>query len=293
MKKMMLLLAIILVFSLTGCSNSPFESDDADYTFLETDSIEFEYNNGVVTETVFSYQFSTTYKMFVNADYTIYNFKNINNYKDLSTELKALFESFDGRVSFSSETSYGYDTKQKLSLGATENNFNYETVKIEDEAYNVTAFIAAENGVTMLVSYSQFFVGEETYLIPSYIQLFAAEIHQGISYESIEANNDYDEEQGELIHYSTMIVPLPMKTGYDTPYAEMQEKDVVIIDNFTRFEAESFEIGAEWPRCEILSSTSSTCSSSMYTELDVQMFEMTAGVSTFLVNLSHYHMRLG
>lgn len=285
MKKLTLFISIILILGLSACSNKPFESDDDDFTLEESSVISFTYDNGLTTETIFEYTFSQSYKYFINSEGTILNFSNINNYKDLTNDIKTLLEAYEGRVSFDTVTSYDYKNKQKLSLGASENDYNYEKITVNEVAYNVNAYISVENGVNLLISYTVFIVGEEQYYIPSFIQMFVAEIHEGISYETLVENNEYNEYAGELIHYKKLIIPTPMKTGFDIPFETMQENDAVIIDSFTRFESIIQEDASEWPTCEILDSSMTSCTEGKYTEVDIQVYDMTANeVYDFYVN---------
>ena len=87
MKKIALLLTIILVFTLTGCSEKPFVSDVDGFTFTETDKIVYSVDSGVVKTDVFELSFSKNFKMFINEDQSIINFKNINNYLEVSDEI--------------------------------------------------------------------------------------------------------------------------------------------------------------------------------------------------------------
>jgi hypothetical protein len=273
MKKITLLLTILLVLSLTACSNSPFETDDEGYTFLETDELTYTHNDGTMEEVIFTYTFTQEYKMFVNEDGNIYNFKNINNYKEMSTELKALFDHFGQRVSITKEASTGYSQKQELSLGATEDDFNYEKITVDELAFNGIAYISVDNGVTMFVNFTEFTVDEESYFIPSFIQLFTYEIHAEQSWTWVNSDNEYADTQGVIVNYKTLVVPVPMKTGADSPFDELLAGVEAVIDHFIRFVERITAYEGVWEIC--VPNQIDDCIDESYTELSVQIYEMT------------------
>ena len=271
MKKIALLLTIILVFTLTGCSEKPFVSDVDGFTFTETDKIVYSVDSGVVKTDVFELSFSKNFKMFINEDQSIINFKNINNYLEVSDEIKRILDEYGQRVSLRKIATTNYRTKQELSLGADESNYNYEKITVDELAYDVSAFIAVDNGVTMFISFTEFTVGDESLYIPSFIQLFVNEIHREISWEYVGENNDYTNLPGKIIRYEKIIVPLPMKTGADSPFAELTANDGLMIDDYTRFIDEVGTVGT-WELCGV--GETENCIEENYTELNVQIYEM-------------------
>ena len=99
----------------------------------------FIHDNGVESRTLFEYDFSKTLKMFVNDDKTTYDFKNINNYIDVSMNIQNFLEEHEGMIAYDSVRLSGFGDTIKLSVGATENDYNYKKVAIDDEVYDVTA----------------------------------------------------------------------------------------------------------------------------------------------------------
>ena len=271
MKKLYLLLALVLVFTLTGCMNRPFKADK-EYEYIYTDTVNYVFNDGVTETELFTYTFDQEFHMFIHESDTIYNFKNINNYKELSTELEVFLDSFD-IISYSREENSNYREKLELSLGATEKDFNYEKVNIGDVAIDVNAFIVTEEGVNILLSYTEFTIDEEVYLVPSFLQIFTHVIHTEISHEYLGADNDYVEEQAKLINYNHIIVPIPTKTGVESTFYDMQDIDLKEIDDYTRIVEDDTNNTGVHPLCtaEIIED----CIEEKYTQLNVQMYEYT------------------
>jgi len=240
MKKILFALSLFFVITLTGCQEKPFESDVDGYVYDETDTIMFEFNNGLETLEFFRYTFDTELKLFVNEDATIYNFKNINDYQVASDEIIKLLAYYEDTVLYRSRLTTLFDEVIELSTGATEDDYNLKKVTHDGDVYIEDAFIVTENGVTMLINYSKFSVDGEAIFVPSYIQLFASTIHQELSWEYLGENNEYDEDSKKVIRYEQFLVPLPMKTGVSSSYETLLETGTEI-DEFTRLVSDSTE----------------------------------------------------
>jgi len=272
MKKILFALSLFFVITLTGCQEKPFESDVDGYVYDETDTIMFEFNNGLETLEFFRYTFDTELKLFVNEDATIYNFKNINDYQVASDEIIKLLAYYEDTVLYRSRLTTLFDEVIELSTGATEDDYNLKKVTHDGDVYIEDAFIVTENGVTMLINYSKFSVDGEAIFVPSYIQLFASTIHQELSWEYLGENNEYDEDSKKVIRYEQFLVPLPMKTGVSSSYETLLETGTEI-DEFTRLVSDSTEnVGIWFPCIEV---SLDPCISPTSTILEVQIYEMT------------------
>lgn len=272
MKKRLFLLSLILVFTLTGCQDKPFESDLDGFTFEETDTLVFDYDLGNGSEELFRYTFDQELMLFVNEDRTIYSFKNINNYEVISDEIKGLIDTYTDTMKLRSVVSNDFKDVIELSLGATEDDYNFEKVTHDGEVSIEDAFIVTENGVTMIISYSKFTVDGEALYIPSYIQLFVHTIHQEVSWEFLGENNDYSDDRMKLITYDLLVVPTPMKTGVASSYDDLVTSDSEV-DAFRRVVNDSTINTGIWTVCS--SETTSDCINPISTTLDVQIYEMT------------------
>jgi len=271
MKKILFALSLFFVITLTGCQEKPFESDVDGYVYDETDTIVFEFNNGLETVEFFRYTFDTEIKLFVNEDATIYNFKNINNYQIMSDEITKLLDYYKDTILYRSRSTTYYDDEIELSTGATESDYNLEKITHDGDVLIEDAFVVTENGVTMLINYSKFQVDGKFLLVPSYIQLFATTIHQEVSWEFLGANNEYSEESKKLISYQQLIVPTPMKTGVSSSFETLLETGTQI-DEFTLLVSDSTENQGTWLPCT--NDAIDLCIDPASTTLEVQIYEM-------------------
>lgn len=271
MKKVLFALSLFFVITLTACQEKPFEPEVDGYVYEETDTIVFEFNNGLETVEFFRYTFDTKIKLFINEDEPIYKFKNINNYQVMSDELTKLLDYYKDTIIYQSRPTTYYDDQIELSTGATENDYNLEKITHDGEVMIEDAFVVTENGVTMLISYSKFQVDGSYLLVPSYIQLFANTIHQEVSWEYLGPNNDYSEEAKKVITYQQFIVPTPMKTAVSSSFEALLETGTQI-DEFTRLVSDSTENQGTWLPC--IEDEIDLCINPVSTTLEVQIYEM-------------------
>ncbi len=90
MKKLIFLTSLLMVFTLSGCQEKPFDSDVDGFEYTESNELVFNFDTGSGKTELFRFEFDEELKMFVNDDKTIYNFKNINDYTVASTQIEKL-----------------------------------------------------------------------------------------------------------------------------------------------------------------------------------------------------------
>lgn len=272
MKKLLFAFSLLIVFTLTGCQDKPFETDLDGYTFTETDNITFEFDSGNGSVELFRYTFDTELKVFISESGTVYNFTNINDYQVASDEIEKLLAQYEDTTMFRTRERTDFADEVELSTGATEDEYNYVMIAHDGNVFQEDAFIVTENGMTMIVSYTRFFIDGERLYVPSYIQLFVNTIHQEVSWEFLGVDNEYSEDRMKLITYELLIVPTPMKTGAFSSYEEMIDNNSEV-DDFTRVVSDSTDHSGTWPVCS--GDTSNNCINPISTTLDVQIYEMT------------------
>lgn len=271
MKKILFILSLVLVTTLTGCGDKPFESDLDGYEYTETDTISFSFNNGVGTAERFRYTFDAEYKMFINEDSTIYNFKNINDYKKMSDALNDLLNHYPGTIKYRTRLSTDFDDVVELSTGANKSDYNLKKFTHDGDVYIEDAFIVTENGVTMMISYTRFSIDGETIVVPSFIQLYVSTIHRELTWEYLGEDNEYYDENSKVISYEQIIVPLPMKTGVSSSYETLLETGTEV-DPFTRVVTDSSKKLGLYIPCD--EDTTAMCINPTSTILEVQIYEM-------------------
>ena len=95
-----------------------------------------------------------------------YNFTAINNYKDISDDFISFLEYYDDYIEYERFLNDGYGDELKLSLGATERDFNLSKISVDGDVYDVDAFISIENGLRIIFSYTEFYSDGEMIIIP-------------------------------------------------------------------------------------------------------------------------------
>lgn len=271
MKRIYLLLTLILVLTLSACGSKPYEPELDGYEYVELEALYFIHNNGVESRTLFQYDFINKIKVFQNENETTYDFKNINDYVDMSVEIQQFLKEFEGMIAYDSIKLQGFNDTVKLSTGATDKDYNYVEVDIDEDVYDVTAFISAPNGVNIVINYTHFTQGAANIFVPSYIQFDISEIHSEVKWEYFSENNDFHNNEGKVITYNTIVVPTPMKTGSNLPFEDIDDDKHIIIDNFHTFSIDQTGTGSIALCTETVTDN---CIESNYTEIDVQIYYM-------------------
>ncbi len=213
MKKLLLILLLsISVVFLSSCSQHPFRLLP-DTELLESDTIEFNYYNGKNTQKLFEYTFSNEYFFFVGLVDRNYRFTAINNYKDISDEFVAFLQYYDEYIVYDRFLNTEYTDELRLSLGANESRFNLTSVSIDDDVYDVDAFMSIDNGLRIIFSYTEFYSDDELIIVPYYLSIQTYDIHEAYLKEYLPVDNDYVLEKAILTKYVTHIIPLPPKIG--------------------------------------------------------------------------------
>jgi hypothetical protein len=273
MKKAIIIpLLLLIVLSLSACQDKPFEPNEDGFTYEEVTSISYSYDTGLEIKEMFSYDFSHAVKLFSNEDGSILNFKNINDYKMISEEINALISTYEDTVQYRTVQESNFDDSFDLSLGATEDDYNYETVEHDGEVFTEDAFLVTERGLSIIVSYTRFDVDGVEYKIPSYIQFIVNSIHVSYAWEFLGSDNDYYDTDAKLIHYDEWIVPLPMKTGVLSSFETLLDSDSFYIDNHTRVVADSTGGSGVWQTCS--EEVTTNCMSPTYATLTIQIYDM-------------------
>jgi len=234
MKKILtFMLLSISVFSLTACSVNPFKAP-VGTEFVESDTLSFDYYNGKNTQTLFEYTFSKEYYFFIDMFGGNYNFTAINHYKDISDEFISFLEYYEDYIEYDRFLNAGYGDELKLSLGATDRDFNLTEISVDDDVYDVDAYISIENGLRIIFSYTEFYHDGEVIIIPYHLSILAYDIHETILKEYLPANNDYVSEKAILTEYITHIIPLPPKVGVWPSSFDYKENDLKDLGHYLR-----------------------------------------------------------
>ncbi len=236
MKKVLLLSLLLISFSfLTSCSRNPFRA--LPNTEIEhTNVLTFDYFNGKTTEELFNYQFSQDYYFFKGTVDSNYRFTSINNYLDISNDFITFLNTYDTIIVYDKFLNERYGDSLRLSLGATDGNYNLEDVSSDDAIYDVDAYITLENGVRMIFSYTEFYHNSQLIIVPYYLSFITYEIHQAYLKEYLPVNNEYVDEKAVLTKYHTILIPLPPKVGKVESTFNDKTNDLKDLGNFLRLE---------------------------------------------------------
>lgn len=274
MKKITALLLIVLVFTLSACSNDkehPFQPKDG-YTFIETDTISLTHSNGVTEQVIYSYTFDHEYFMFLKDEslpnQVAYDFTNINDYKAISDDFKAFLDTFT--IISEDVISANYGNVVDLSTGALEDSFNYEEVSITS-GKDIYGYIVLRTGVQIRISYSIFETETDTYYIPSYIMIETIDLHHSVGYNFLGIDNEYFDSKAVLIDYKSNIVALPPKTGVEIEFAEEKKTDVHDLGYFQRVLETSETYYGEKDVCSDVITTN--CIDKEYFVIQAQVYE--------------------
>ncbi len=235
-KGILLILLSISTILLVSCSSNPFTAP-AGTEIVESDTISFTYYNGVNSEKLFEYTFSNEYFYFIGPLGINYSFTTINNYLEISDEFIAFLEYYEGNIVYDKYLNDSYGDELKLSLGATDGNYNLSKISIDNNIYDVDAYISIENGLKIIFSYTQFYHDEQLIIVPYHLAIIAYDIHELYLKEYLPADNDYVSEKAILTKYITHIIPLPSKVGFLSSFHNNDDlKDLgyysrIIIDN--------------------------------------------------------------
>lgn len=284
MKKTMMLLTLLLVITLTGCSENPFEVPKEGYELIKTNEFLLIHNDGLEQEEVYSYTFTNEYYMYIPSESLTnevhYDFTNINNYKDISDDFKAFIESFEFIETDEQDVDYG--NKVDFSKGASEDDYNYKTIKV-NEATDVYANITTSNGVQIRATYTIFDTEEGILYIPSYVVIETIDLHQSIRYDFLADTNDYNEIDVAIINYKTSFVALPPRTAYETEWEIERLSDLDSIDYFTRVYSHEYNQFGVYEVCTIELTTD--CVDAEYFTLQAQVYDATIDdVQDFYIN---------
>ncbi len=211
-KSLLLILVSISIFTLSSCSQNPFNALP-NTEIINSNTLEFNYYNGKTTEKLFEYTFSKEYYYFVGILDNNYRFTAINNYLDISNEFIDFLEYYDDYIVYDKFINDSYGDKVRLSLGATDGNFNLTNISIDNNIYDVDAYMSIENGLRIVFSYTEFYHNDELIIIPYYLSIIAYDIHEAYLKEYLPVNNDYVPEKAILTKYITHIIPLPPKVS--------------------------------------------------------------------------------
>lgn len=228
MKKLLLFLLMgSSILLLSACSQNPFNPVPGT-EFRESDTLSFDYYNGIETETLFEYTFSHEYFFFESEAAGNYSFTSINNYLEISNEFILFLEFYNQYIEYDRFLNENYGDYLKLSLGATEGKFNLIEVPVDSDIYDIDAFIVIENGLRVIFSYTEFYSDGELIIVPFYVSVLAYDIHELYLKEYLPINNEYVEEKAILTTYKTRIIPLPPKV--ETWPSSFDEKDNDLLD---------------------------------------------------------------
>ncbi len=212
MKKASLLLIIFtIIITLSGCKSEPFTAPFGT-EFVESNSIEYYYFNGETSVLMFEYIFSEDIYYFKSPISGSYDFKTINNYQMISDEFKMFLASYDDYIIEDRYIFTDHDGSLALSLGATETDYNTIDVIVDDDVYDVDAYISIENGLRAIFSYTEFYSDGELIIIPFHLSIISVDMHEAYLKEYLPENNDYVSEKAILTKYITTVIPVPPKT---------------------------------------------------------------------------------
>lgn len=232
-KRFLLVLVTLSVFLLTACSQNPF-SILPDTELLKSDTLSFDYYNGKTTKNLFEYTFSQEYYFFFGVLDGNYRFTAINNYQDISNEFITFLDYYDEYIVFDKFINESYGDELRLSLGATDGDFNLTNISVDDDVYDVDAFISIENGLRIIFSYTEFYHEGEQIIIPYYFSITAYDMHEAYLKEYLPVENDYADEKAILIKYITHIIPLPPKVGLWPSSFDEKDDDLADLGHFTK-----------------------------------------------------------
>ena len=228
MKKTLIFsLSILSILFLSACSQNPFTAlPDTELEYNNT--ISFDYYNGKTTNELFEYSFSHEYYYFVGLLDGNYRFTAINNYLEISNDFIAFLEFYDDNIIYDKFINDSYGDDLRLSLGATNGDFNLSKISIDDEVYDVDAYMSIDNGLRIVFSYTEFYHEGQLVIVPYYLSVVAYDIHEAYLKEYLPENNEYVSEKAILTKYVTHIIPLPPKVSRVT--STFDQKDDLLKD---------------------------------------------------------------
>jgi len=232
-KALIFILLFIGMFSLTSCSKNPFNPIPGT-EIVHTDTLSYSYYNGKTTTELFEYTFSQEYYFFIGTLDKNYSFTTINNYLDISNEFITFLEYYDSDIVFDRYLNETYGDELRLSLGATNGDYNLTKISVDDDIYDVDAYISIENGLRIVFSYTEFYHNDELIIIPYFFAIQAYEIYEAYSKEYLAADNDYVLEKAILTKYITHIIPLPPKSGIELGDIEDENNFLTDLGHYMR-----------------------------------------------------------
>ncbi len=236
MKKVFILSVLLTsIFFLTSCSQNPFRAlPDTEIEY--NDVLTFDYFNGKITKELFHYQFSQDYYFFKGTIDHNYRFTSINNYLEISNDFIAFLDTYDDMIIYDKFFNESYGDSLRLSLGATDGNYNLETISSDGDIYDVDAYMTLENGMRMIFSYTEFYHNNQLIIVPYYLSFITYEIHEASLKEYLPSSNDYSDKKAILTKYHTILIPLPPKVGKVESTFNDKTNDLKDLGNFLRLE---------------------------------------------------------
>jgi hypothetical protein len=222
MKKYLFVLMVTLVFALSACSSKPFVGP-AGTVFTEDDRIMFYYDNGETETLQYELRFSQNYYFFTSDLPNNYDFTSINNYKAISDDFKDFLDEYKGYIVRKIYVNESVGDTITLSKGASSTNFNSIDVSVDGKVWDVDDYIAVENGVRIVFSYTEFYHDGELIIVPFHLAFLTADIHEltGVTY--LGEDNEYAHESAVYYTYKTHVVPLPPRSGFLSTYRDGTE----------------------------------------------------------------------
>ena len=232
-KGLLFTLLFISTLLLTACSKNPFNALPGT-ELVQSDILAYDYYNGRNTEEIFEYTFSQEYYYFIGLTDNDYHFTSINNYQDISNDFITFLEYYDEYIVYDKFINDTFDDSLRLSLGATDGDFNLTDVSIDNNVYDVDAFISIDGGLRIIFSYTEFYHDGELIIIPFYLSIIAYDIHEAYLKEYLPANNDYTPEKAILTKYVTHLIPLPPKIGMWPSTFDEKDDDLLDLGHYMR-----------------------------------------------------------
>lgn len=204
---LVILLTITMVL-LSACTPRPLVGP-VGTTLVRSNEITHSYYNNDKSQTIFSFEFTQELIFFEGLLYSSYDFTQVNNYLDMSTEFIIFLDSFDYIYydKLETETKFEY---LDLSTGASENNYNLVEVPVDDKVYDVDAYIADPSGMRIIFSYTEFYSNGELIIVPFHIAFITHDLFQEETITYLGPNNEYNKAGVKVITYTGLLVPLPM-----------------------------------------------------------------------------------
>lgn len=282
MKKILFVFMMALITVLSACSSQPFVGP-AGTVFTEDDRIEFYYDNGDTEAKIYELRFSQNYYFFTSDLPNNYDFTAINDYKAISDDFKAFLDTYKDYIVREIYVNESVGDTITLSNGASSTNFNSVDVSVDGKVWDVDDYIAVENGVRIVFSYTEFYHNEELIIVPFHLAFITADIHEltGVTY--LGDNNEYSHDNAVYYSYMTHILPLPPKSGFLSTYTDGNEIEDLGFFNRVVLDLSNHPVGV-MENCSI--TLTENCFETSYTSASGYIYDMTISeVITFYTDL--------